>query len=233
MPADTMIVVSTDHGTYTGDHGWTGKLGTYHYDCVGHIPMMVSCPGIAPRRERAVVQNVDIMPTLLDAAGLAPSAPVHGHSLLPLLRGQAAAVREYAHSGFFGRFHVVSNQRYQYHHWHINDEPLYWHGLQPSLFVGAGPLGPVDNTPDGPRRRVDTARNPIGHYRTRTEDGRPWPNALFDLQEDPEQIRNLCASQPALVADFEREIRRFCAEIGAPDSYLQRLFGPASPLSRP
>ena len=221
---DTMVIVSTDHGTYTGDHGWTGKLGTYHYDCVGHIPMLISCPGVAPRREAAVVQNVDIMPTLLAAVDLEPVEPVHGSSLLPLLRGEVDGVREFAHSGFFGRFHVVSNGRYQYHQWHINDKPLHWHGLQPSLFVGAGPLGLVENTDLGPRRPVDTTRNPIGHYRTRTEDGRPWPNALFDLQEDPEQVRNLCESCPDLVAEFETEIRRFCAEIHAPESYLSRLF---------
>jgi hypothetical protein len=82
----------------------------------------------------------------------------------------------------------------------------------------------VENTDLGPRRPVDTTRNPIGHYRTRTEDGRPWPNALFDLQEDPEQVRNLCESCPGLVAEFEAEIRRFCAEIHAPESYLSRLF---------
>jgi hypothetical protein len=71
----------------------------------------------------------------------------------------------------------------------------------------------VENSELGPRRLVDTAQNPIGHYRTRTPDGRPWPNALFDLQEDPEQTRNLCEARPDLAARFEAEIRRFCAEI--------------------
>jgi arylsulfatase A-like enzyme len=187
--------------------------------------MMIYCPGVEPRREAAVVQNVDIMPTLLDAVGTEPVEPVHGTSLLPLLRGDVAAVREFAHSGFFGRFHVVSNARYQYHQWHLNDEPLYWYGLQPSLFVGAGPLGLVENTDLGPRRPVDATQNPIGHYRTRTKDGRPWPNALFDLQEDPEQTTNLLETQPELAATFEAEIRRFCTEINAPESYLGRLFG--------
>ncbi len=210
----TLVVVSTDHGTYTGDHGWTGKLGTYMYDCVCHIPLMIRCPGVKPRRETALAQNVDVVPTLLEAAGTTPEVPIHGRSLLPLVRGEAERVREYAHSGMFGRWHTVNDGRYAFHQWHSREAPLHWYGLTNTYFVGAGPLGPVETSPLGPRRLVAAS-----------EPSQRWPTAIFDLQADPNQEHNLAPERPDLVARFKAEIERFCAEISAPPEYLARLFG--------
>src|SRR5262249_50647825 len=62
-----------------------------------HLPLLVRLPGGAEagRRVSSPTQPVDLLPTLLDAFGM-PAAAVHGHSLLPLARGQAEQVREYA-----------------------------------------------------------------------------------------------------------------------------------------
>ena len=212
---NTVVVVTTDHGTYTGDHGWTGKLGTYMYDCVCHIPMMVYCPGVEPRRDSAIVQNVDVAPTMLDAAGVEPVEPMHGRSLLPIVRGEQTTIREYAHSGYFGRNHIVNDGRYAYHLWHLRERELYWHGLTNSYFVGAGPLGPVE--PEQ-RRRVELAGECAG-------EGRKLPPALFDLEDDPGQENNIAEANPKIVKRFDDEIRRWCDEVNAPKEYVKRLFG--------
>jgi len=210
MP-DTMVIVSTDHGTYTGDHGWMGKLGTYLYDCVTHIPLMISCPGIPARREQALVQNVDVAPTMLDAADTAFPHPVHGHSLLPLLRGEVTGVRTAAHSGFFGRQHAVNDGRYALHLSHDQSQPLYWHGTTPSQFVGAGPLGPVELFQGEPRRMVTP--------NVRSDD----PPALFDLVADPGQLHNIFRDEPAVAQRMKNEITAFAQAIQAPETYCARL----------
>jgi arylsulfatase A-like enzyme len=173
--------------------------------------MMVYCPGVEPRRERALVQNVDIAPTMLDAAGIEPAEPMHGRSLMPVARGEVAKIRDFAHSGFFGRNHVVNDGRYAYHLWHTQECDLYWHGLTDSLFVGAGPLGPVE--PEQ-RRKVKLAGDGVG---------RKLPSALFDLEHDPEQKTNIAGDHPDIVRRFEDEIRRWCTEVCAPKEYVARL----------
>ncbi|MBN1512139.1 MAG: sulfatase [Phycisphaerae bacterium] len=211
---DTMIVVSTDHGTYTTEHGWTGKLGTYLYDCVTHVPLLIYHPGVDPRVEDAVVSNIDIAPTLLDARGIEPEQPVHGASLLPLLGGRAEKIRDAAHTGFYGRQHIVNDGRYAFHLAHDQSQPLYWHGLTQSYFAGAGPARDIEVTPEGVRRRVELFPGVRDFY---------LEPALFDLRDDPGQNVNVYAERPDLVRRFEDEIRRFCAETHAPPWYLDRL----------
>ena len=67
---DTLIIFTTDHGTYNGDHGRMGKLQTHEHDAVGHIPLIISHPtfGHGERRDQ-LVQLVDIYPTVLAAVG--------------------------------------------------------------------------------------------------------------------------------------------------------------------
>ena len=101
---DTMVIFTTDHGFYHGDHGMIGKMHispqeSYNvplYEQVAHIPLMIHFPGAAPRRENAIVQPVDLMPTLLDLAGADIPGGVQGKSLAPLLRGGTAAGRDMA-----------------------------------------------------------------------------------------------------------------------------------------
>ena len=53
----------------------------------------------AGKRRQALVRLSDIAPTICDAAGVAPMPNIHGTSLLPLVRGEVASVRDYAISG--------------------------------------------------------------------------------------------------------------------------------------
>ena len=81
----TIIIVTTDHGTYNGDHGLVGKNREL-YRGLSHIPMIVRHPEFAHgKRLDSLVQPVDIFPTVLEAAGLEVPEGVHGMSLLPLL----------------------------------------------------------------------------------------------------------------------------------------------------
>lgn len=67
---DTLLIFTTDHGTWNGDHGRMGKLRTHQYDGCAHIPFIACHPelGHGERRDQ-LVQLTDIYPTVLSAIG--------------------------------------------------------------------------------------------------------------------------------------------------------------------
>jgi choline-sulfatase len=91
---DTLVVFMSDHGEMLGDHGLYLK-GPHFYEPAVRVPLIVSRPGtIAPgRRSGALVELVDLAPTLLEAAGLPPHSGMQGRSLWPMLTGAASPER--------------------------------------------------------------------------------------------------------------------------------------------
>jgi arylsulfatase A-like enzyme len=109
---DTAVIVCTDHGHYLGEKDLFGKPGVPHYEPLGHTPLMIAWPGIAPRRTRALTTNVDLYATIADVFGVSPSHRTHGHSLAPLVTGAATRVRDWALAGVYGRWvHVLDGER--------------------------------------------------------------------------------------------------------------------------
>jgi arylsulfatase A-like enzyme len=105
--ANTMIVFTSDHGDYLGDH-WLGDKDFFH-DASVKIPLIVYDPAPAADAARgticdALVESIDLVPTFLEALGGDPAQQSHrleGRSLLPFLRGHApAAWREFATSEY-------------------------------------------------------------------------------------------------------------------------------------
>jgi arylsulfatase A-like enzyme len=97
---DLFLAITGDHGLPLGEHGIIGAdRSCLHSECV-HLPLLLRLPGGAEagRRIPALTQAIDLMPTLLDAFAI-PRPPMHGHSLLPLVRGEVEQVRDYACSG--------------------------------------------------------------------------------------------------------------------------------------
>ncbi len=85
----TTIIFTADHGDMEGAHNRFDK-GPYFYEPAIHVPLIVSWPGrIGPRRATALVELMDLAPTLLDAAGLPHNPGMQGKSLWPLLIGKA------------------------------------------------------------------------------------------------------------------------------------------------
>ena len=86
---NTLFVLTSDHGEMMGDHWTLGKFG--FHDQAYHVPLIVRDPS-RPEGHGACIstfsENVDIFPTIIEAAGLA--APVHldGASLVPALEGR-------------------------------------------------------------------------------------------------------------------------------------------------
>ena len=93
--ADTVVVILSDHGEEFADHGGKGH-GYSLYRELNHVLLLVFAPELAPgpARVEANVSLVDVLPTLLDAAGLDPFEQAQGRSLVPLLGGGGEAVFE-------------------------------------------------------------------------------------------------------------------------------------------
>jgi arylsulfatase A-like enzyme len=89
--ADTLILFTSDHGDYLGDH-WLGEKELFHEESA-RIPLIVRDPDPAADRSRgaeiaALVESIDLLPTFLDLLGGAPGHQrLEGRSLLPFLRG--------------------------------------------------------------------------------------------------------------------------------------------------
>ena len=86
---NTIVIFTADHGEYLGEH----RLWGHHpppYAQGTHIPLLVVGPGIpAGVRVAELVQIMDVLPTVLDAIGMAPDPVLfQGRSLLPLARGE-------------------------------------------------------------------------------------------------------------------------------------------------
>jgi arylsulfatase A-like enzyme len=98
---ELLLLVTADRGLALGEHGIVGEHRPWLHDELIHLPLIVCLPGAAEagRRIPALSQSVDLVPTLLNAFGLPIPPCVHGHSLLPLMRGAVKEVRPYACAG--------------------------------------------------------------------------------------------------------------------------------------
>jgi arylsulfatase A-like enzyme len=96
LDENTLIVLTSDHGDYLGDH-WLGEKELFH-DPIVRVPLIVHDPRAAADRTRgrtsdAIVECIDIVPTILEALGLPqPAQWLEGTSLLPALHERVDAV---------------------------------------------------------------------------------------------------------------------------------------------
>ena len=85
---DTIVVYTSDHGVFVGEHGLFDKR--FMYEPAIHVPLLVRYP----REVKAssvnddFVVNIDFAETLLDYAGAQPLSGTQGQSLRPLLHGE-------------------------------------------------------------------------------------------------------------------------------------------------
>ena len=105
-----VILVTADHGESLGEHG-EDTHGIFLYDATIRVPFLLVAPGLSPRVvDRPVARGIDVLPTLVDLAGL-PARGVEGRSLRRAAAGERLA-----------------------------DEPSYAESLHPQLQYGWAPL---------------------------------------------------------------------------------------------
>ncbi|WP_413430926.1 sulfatase [Crateriforma spongiae] len=123
---DTIVIFTSDHGYHLGDHFLWGKVTLF--DIGTRVPFLIRVPGLTQRgtRSQAMVELIDIYPTIADLTQLSPPASQQGHSLQPLLNHpERKGKKEYAYTvvkrgpklGY-----AIRNQHWRYARWPDGEE---------------------------------------------------------------------------------------------------------------
>jgi len=94
LTGNTVVIYVSDQGFYLGEHGWFDKRWIYEESF--RTPMVMRYPGVIKPGtvEENFVMNLDIAPTVLQAAGVTVPKDMQGQSFLPLLAKKKAKGRE-------------------------------------------------------------------------------------------------------------------------------------------
>jgi arylsulfatase A-like enzyme len=209
----TLVILTTDHGTYNGSRGLLGKMQMHLFDPICHIPMIVAHPvhGHGERRDQ-LVQLVDLYPTTLAALDCPAPSSIHGLDLLPVIADPAAATRDVAICGIFGEGMTVTDGKHVLHQAPIPENaPLYWYGLQMPKFLKYD-VGPLE-IGEG-----QAARRPVAHQSRHRADS--W---LSDVREDPCESTNLLHSRPEVTQRLRKQLSETLQKCGAPPEQHLRL----------
>ncbi|MFI6316764.1 sulfatase [Nonomuraea sp. NPDC050556] len=216
---DTLLIVCTDHGLLLGEKGWWGKSVQPWYNELVHLPLFAWDPraGVAGERREALVQTIDLAPTLLEFFGVDRPGDMQG---IPLMSDDS---REAGLFGMFGGHVNVTDGRYVYMRAPVSaaNAPLHEHTLMPTHMRGRF----------SPQELADIElAEPFSFtkgVRTIRVEGRTFFNPhrhgtlLFDLETDPEQESPLVDDAAELrMAELLVGLMREC---DSPRSQFERL----------
>lgn len=127
---NTVIVYTSDQGFFLGENGWFDKR--WMDEVSSRVPLVMQWPGTIPASSSnaALVQNIDLAPTLLEVAGVSAPEPMHGVSFLSLAKDPSQTWERdlyyhfYENPGFHGvaRHYGIRTDRYKLIHYYRNDE---------------------------------------------------------------------------------------------------------------
>lgn len=123
----TLVIYMGDNGFAFGEHGLIDKRTAYEESM--RVPMLARCPELFPggRTVQNLVAGLDIMPTVLDAAGVTVPAGLDGRSMLPLLtaKGDPQWRKDLLYEYYWERnfpqtptLHALRTDRYKYIHYY-------------------------------------------------------------------------------------------------------------------
>lgn len=207
---NTIVIVWGDHGWHLGDMGIWGKAT--NYEIATRVPMVIWAPDMKQRGATtdALVELVDIYPTLCELTGVALPAHLEGHSFAPLLNEPQQIWKKAAFSQF-------PNPALR--EWAAN--PLS-PGMRQTFF---GPLiRDVESRimrQQGDRWDRDLFENHLMGYTMRTDryrlvlwrdyrdpDRAPVFVELYDHQHDPGETRNIAVENPQIVKRLTKQFNQ-------------------------
>ena len=110
--AENLIAYTATHGRFIGEHGWYGTH--WMYEETMRVPLLLSGNvGFSDSQKiikTALVQNIDLTPTILDAVKIKAPADMHGRSLLPLLEQNSSSADSWSKALYF-HYHAFPNEQ--------------------------------------------------------------------------------------------------------------------------
>ncbi|MCZ7645464.1 MAG: sulfatase [Planctomycetota bacterium] len=227
---DTLVILSTDHGTMLAEHDYWMKNYMPVYNEIAHIPLLVHLPGSRKGGTRcgALTQSVDVMPTILEHHGCTIPPHVYGHSFLKALEGQPT--RQDAIFGYFGKALNLVDGKHVYMRNPVSkgDAPIYEYTAMPARSTWFRNRDQYDKIEMGryfghaynmPLYKIPGGGGPPKHH-----EGEPSYAArhqLWDLEQDYKQAAPL--DNPALEKRLAERIRAHMQACEAPVEQYARL----------
>ena len=179
LAQETLLVFTSDHGDYQGDHGLIAKSPAL-YDVLVRVPFIVRWNGQieANRRDHRFASHIDLLPTFAAAADLPCPPQAQGVNLLPFLSDGAAGseIRPFAFSEY-----GTPGAPY-------DEERLLNEGLEHRLFTNpANDRLSWEGNPVALSGRIRMLRD----QRWKLVDEEGGDGEFYDLQNDPHELLNL------------------------------------------
>ena len=112
---DTMIIVTSDHGESMGEHGiYFDHAGVY--EPTVHVPLILRHASLPPgKRIEALVQLIDVAPTIFEFLNLEMPEEFEGKSLLPLIKGETEKHYEtiYTNQGLWQASRMIRDKKFK------------------------------------------------------------------------------------------------------------------------
>jgi arylsulfatase A-like enzyme len=158
---NTIIIFTSDHGELLGDHGLIYK-GCRFFEALVHVPMIISWPERfqSGLRSRALVELVDLPPTLLEAAGLEIPYYMQGKSLVSLMRGRS---EPHTHKP-----HVICEYNDALSRPHATHGTMYFDGRYKSIMYHDQNIGELYDLQNDPGE-FDNLWNDVSHSQLKCE----------------------------------------------------------------
>ena len=222
---DTMLIVNTDHGFLLGEHGWWGKTTMPVYREIAHIPLYIYDPRRKDRKgiqREAIVQTIDLAPTLLEYFGVPIPKDMKGKPLGQVMDDDTP-VRSYAVFGYHGSQVNVTDGRYVYMHAAAKPEaPVYEYTLMPAhMRAMFQPAELRDMELAGPFSFTKGCRVMKIKKADWMGDTTRFGSRLYDLKQDPTQ--NTVIHDPEIEERMKAYIKECMLENDAPQEMYDRL----------
>ena len=233
MFEDTLIVMTTDHGYFLGEHDYFGKNFMHLYNELAHLPCIVHFPGnqLSGERIDQLTQNIDIMPTVLAYHGIQRPSSIQGVSWKTLVDEPQTYHKNYAVYGYHAMAVNITDGTYTlFQAPNKENKPCYEYTCLPMTirkFLGKGiekeiETGRYFKRTDYPMYRIPVyAPSIIDNVACGLKE--VSESQLFDIVKDHEQQNNLYDSHPDIREHMQTLLRHALVELDAPKEQLERI----------
>ncbi|AIY13478.1 sulfatase-like hydrolase/transferase [Cellulophaga baltica] len=210
LDKNTIIVFTSDHGLFGGQQGLGGKA--LCYEQTTHVPIIVFNPK-APKKQKglksdALVQTIDIAPTMLAMAGVTPPSTFQGKNISSLITGSTTEVRNYVYtenlwSTHFGnpRCEAIQNKEWKYIRYYKNNNFSASKEIKYAKEIGI-PINEMLYSMHDPQVAIyrDYIEAPL-------HGEKPVYEELYNLKNDPNELSNLANNpqQSEVLANLKKQ----------------------------